>query len=305
MFGSYLSSTLINEIVKSGKEPQLGGIDAEITAFFSDVQAFSSFSEKLPPDKLVALMNEYLSHMTDVLIEDGCYIDKFIGDAIVGIYNAPVNVKNHALKACITTQKLHKRLAELREKWRSEGDQWPPEVANMQMRIGLNTGNATVGNMGSKRYFNYTMMGDMVNLAARCESGSKLFGVYTMITEATKIMAEQSGSDCVFRYLDRVIVKGKSKPVKIFEIYCLKSDLNSEMRACLKHYEVGIRLYFRRDWPNALQAFEQSLKLEPNRKELNPLSTITPSDVFIKRTQELIKKPPPKNWDGVYIMTSK
>ncbi|MFM8982824.1 MAG: adenylate/guanylate cyclase domain-containing protein, partial [Spartobacteria bacterium] len=179
MFGTYLSPALVERMVESGDEPQLGGVDAEITAFFSDVAGFSGFSELLTPQQLVALMNEYLTAMTDILMERGCYVDKYIGDAIVGIYNAPAPVENHALRACVASQLLRQRLADLRKKWVSEGDKWPSIVGKMRMRMGMNTGFATVGNMGSSRRFNYTMMGDTVNLAARCESGAKSYGVYT------------------------------------------------------------------------------------------------------------------------------
>jgi adenylate cyclase len=305
MFGTYLSPSLVEKMVESGDEPKLGGIDAEVTAFFSDVQGFSGFSELLTPQQLVALMNEYLTAMTDILMEQGCYVDKYIGDAIVGIFNSPVALEKHALKACVTTQLLQKRLAELRIKWASETDKWPPFVSRMQMRIGMNTGRATVGNMGSEKRFNYTMMGDMVNLAARCESGAKSYGVYTMITGETKRAAEAGGDDCVFRFLDKIIVKGRSEPAEMYEVVCLREDFDPEMQECIALYADGFEHYRAQRWSAALDCFGRSAALERNRPERNPDSPTTPSLTMIERVHHLMNTPLPTDWNGVYAMKSK
>jgi adenylate cyclase len=305
LFSNYLSSSLVEKMVESGEEPQLGGIDAEITAFFSDIQGFSAFSELLSPQQLVELMNEYLSAMTDILMDAGCYVDKYIGDAIVGIFNSPVEIEKHALKACVVTQLLHKRLAELRGKWAGERDKWPSFVSKMQMRIGMNTGRATVGNMGSKKRFNYTMMGDMVNLAARCESGSKSYGVYTMVTGDTMRSAEAEGDDCVFRFLDKIVVKGRSEPVEMYEVVCLRKDLDAETQQCIELYTQGVEHYRCQRWSAALECFEKSAALEPNRPERNPDSPTTPSRVMIERTRHFMDAPPGADWNGVYVMKIK
>jgi adenylate cyclase len=305
MFGNYLSPSLVEKMVASGEEPKLGGIDAELTAFFSDIQGFSAFSELLSPQQLVALMNEYLSAMTNILMDEGCYVDKYIGDAIVGIFNSPVEIENHALKACVVTQILHKRLAELRVKWAGEHDKWPAFVSKMQMRIGMNTGHATVGNMGSEKRFNYTMMGDMVNLAARCESASKIYGVYTMVTGETMRSAEAAGDDCVFRFLDKIIVRGRSEPVEMYEVVCLRKDLDVETQQCIELYAQGFEHYRSQRWSTALDCFEKSASLEPNRLERNPDSPTTPSLVMIERTRYFMDAPPGADWNGVYVMKSK
>lgn len=305
MFGTYLSPTLVEKMVNSGDEPKLGGIDAEITAFFSDVQGFSGFSEMLTPQQLVALMNEYLSAMTDILMDEGCYVDKYIGDAIVGIFNSPVALENHAYKACVATQLLHARLGELRLKWLGEGDKWPPFVSRMQMRIGLNTGHATVGNMGSAKRFNYTMMGDSVNLAARCESGAKSYGVYTMVTGETKRAAESVGDECVFRFLDKIIVKGRSEPAEMYEVVCLRKNLDGQTTRCLSLYAEGIEHYRSQRWNDALESFSEAATLEPNRPEANPDSSSTPSLVMLERTRHLMANPPSEDWNGVFVMKNK
>ena len=169
MFQSYVSPKLVTQMIESEEEPSLGGEEQVVTAFFSDIASFSAFSEKLPPVRLVALINEYLSAMTNILTDEGGTLDKYIGDAIVAIFGAPVQIKNHAYQACLVSQLMQLKQQELREKWAKED--WPDIVANMRTRIGLNTGEMVTGNMGSNRRFNYTMMGDNVNLAARAESG--------------------------------------------------------------------------------------------------------------------------------------
>jgi len=222
-------------------------------------------------------MNEYLTEMTDILFTTGCYVDKFIGDSIVGIFNAPIPLPDHALKACIASQKMHQRLAQLRVKWAAEGDRWPEQVAHMRMRIGINTGFATVGNMGSKKRFNYTMMGDTVNLAARCESGAKEFGVSTMVTGETMAAASAAGNDCVFRHLGTMTVKGRSQPAEMFEVVCLREELTPELEKYLALHEEG-KQAIRDGNPSAARpALEQALKLEPTRPGFNPAVKINPT----------------------------
>ncbi len=305
MFGTYLSPELVTTMIDSGEEPQLGGENAIISAYFSDVQSFSAFSEKLSAEGLVDLMNEYLTAMTDILMEEGCYVDKYIGDAIVGIFNKPVALEDHALRACVASQVMQIRQVELREKWKSEGDKWPTIVGEMQTRMGVNTGDATVGNMGSEKRFNYTMMGDTVNLAARCESGAKAYGVYTMITGESKVEAEKFGDDCVFRFLDKIIVKGRTQPAVMYEIMGLRKNMSEEAFECKEVYDKAMDFYLGQDWDMALAYFEKSLSMEPNRSELNPYCPTTPSDVLIERAHEMKASPPGKDWDGVYVMTTK
>lgn len=295
MFASYVSPELVNQMVESGEEPQLGGEEKYITAFFSDIESFSTFSEQLEARELVTLINEYLSAMTQILNDRGGTLDKYIGDAIVAFYGAPVFLEDHALQACISSQLMQKELEELRVKWKKDG--WPEIVTSMQHRMGMNTGTMVTGNMGSSRRFNYTMMGDNVNLAARCESGAKQYGVYTMVTESTKNEAVQFGDDCLFRLLDNIIVKGRVKPVKVFEVAALRSEANSDLEECIGVYEEGMECYFKQDWNGAIKKFEESLKLE--RLPRNP------SLIFLERCRMMKQNPPHENWNGVYEMKSK
>jgi len=305
MFGAYLSRDLVESMVESGEEPTLGGEEVEISAFFSDIQRFSTFSEMLTADRLVALMNEYLTAMTDILQEEKGTLDKYIGDAMVAMFNAPLPVENHALHACLAAARIQKKQIELCEKWRAEGDAWPDIVAKMQTRIGVNTGPAVVGNMGSENRFNYTMMGDTVNLAARSESGAKSYGVYIMVTGETRDAACAASEACVFRYLDKIRVKGRVQPAEMYELVCLREDLDSETENCLEIYHRGIEEYLKQNFERAITHFEKSVELEPNRPEKNQEAPTTPSDVLLGRCLYYIEEPPGEGWDGVFVMKTK
>lgn len=306
MFGTYVSPQLVDQMVNSGESPQLGGHDDEITAYFSDIQSFSTFSEKLGSGPLVELMNEYLTACTDIVQGQGGTLDKYIGDAVVAMFGAPIPVKDHAFRACVATQLVHQQLRALRDKWKSEGEKWPEIVWEMQSRIGLNTGVCMIGNMGSRTRFNYTMMGDNVNLAARMESGAKSWGVYTMCTETTKQACELHGGDrVVFRALGRIVVKGRTQPVPIYEIVGLKESLPEGARECIALFEQGLARHYARDWDGAIALFKQSLAFEPNQPGKTPGVKSNPSLVYIHITEGYKAEPPPADWDGVYHMTEK
>jgi adenylate cyclase len=306
MFGTYVSPALVTKMIDSGTPPQLGGHDDEITAYFSDIQSFSTFSEKLGSGPLVELMNEYLTACTDIVQGEGGAVDKYIGDAVVAMFGAPLPLPDHAYRACVTTQLVHRKLGELRTKWKSEGDKWPQIVWNMQTRIGLNSGVCMIGNMGSRTRFNYTMMGDNVNLAARMESGAKSWGAYTMVAEATKLACEKHGGDrVVFRLLGRIVVKGRSTAVPIYEIVGLKEHVTQQTRECLGLFEQGLAKHFARDWDGAISLFKQSSLLEPNIPGQTPGVVSNPSLVYIGITEHYKEEPPPDPWDGVYHMKEK
>ena len=304
MFGTYVSPEVVDQMVDSGDDPKLGGEEAEITAFFSDIQSFSSFSERLTPARLVDLMIEYLSEMSDILQHHGGTLDKYIGDAIVGMFGAPLPHEDHAYRACCAAIEMQTRQAELRKKW-SQEEGWPDLVHRMQTRIGLNSGQAVIGNIGSYRRFNYTMMGDNVNLAARCESGAKAYGVYNMITEETKRQVDTASDRIAFRYLDKIVVKGRTQPVGMYEVVGFSADLSAETRECLERFETAMERYLDRDWDTAFTRFEEASALELNRPALVPDAKATPSTVMMDRCQAMADNPPADDWDGVFVMTSK
>jgi adenylate cyclase len=306
MFGSYVSPELVRRMVEARSEPQLGGHEDEITAFFSDIQGFSDFSEVLPPADLVLLLNEYLGSMTDILQASGGALDKYIGDAVVAMFGGLVPLTDHARRACEAAAKMQLRQAELRAKWSVQGDRWPPLVHAMRTRIGLNSGVVVVGNMGSHHRFNYTMMGDAVNLAARCESGAKTFGAYTVATWTTVSAAKAKGCECVFRPLDRIVVKGRREPVEIFEIVALSpAHLPEGAVRCLELFAEGRSHYLRQDWDTALKCFEDAASLEPLQPGRDVGVEANPSLLMQARCRALKSNPPGVNWDGIYRMTTK
>lgn len=331
-FSSYLSPDLIADMVSSETMPELGGEARVITAYFTDIQSFSVFSEKLTAQQLVELLNEYLSVMTDILLEQKGTLDKYEGDAIIAFLGAPMWIPDHSLRACKVAVDMQGELNELREKWRNEklaageperntknlppdewapGARWPEVVHNMMMRIGVNTGEIVVGNMGSTMRMDYTMMGDSVNLAARLEEGAKQYGIYTAVSEFTlnaEFTNEYGEKDNAMnhveaRFIDNITVVGKSEPVKIYELCAMKGDLTEKDKNLFNHFDRGVQHYLNMQWDEAIECFSESLKYEHF-----PEAKTTPSEVYIKRCTEFKKSPPVpdgQKWDGVYRMTRK
>ena len=296
-FGAYISPDLIDQMYEDKQEPKLGGQAGYHTAFFSDIQSFSSFSEILEPEKMVSLMNEYLTEMTSILLNHNGTLDKYIGDAIVAFYGAPVALENHEYHACMTALEMDRKLNELRVKWKSEGG-WPKLVHNVRHRVGLNSGEMVTGNMGSSMRMNYTMMGDTVNLAARLEPAAKQYGVYTFVAENTyKVVKDQFE----WRLLDFIRVKGKNKPVKVYELFSEKNNLANNQSDLINAFNNGLDLYFKGEWSLALKKFNEAAKLEEDF-EYRPT---TPSKIYVERCEAFKKSPPEKDWDGVWTMNTK
>jgi adenylate cyclase len=207
MFSKYVSKSVVDELLKNPEKLELGGEDKNITVLFSDIRGFTTLSEKLKPQDLVAHLNEYLSAMTDIIFKYDGTLDKYVGDEIMAFWNAPVEQQNHAELACLAALEMMGRLRELNTSW--------PEEKRLNIGIGLNTGIMTVGNMGSQSRMNYTLMGDNVNLGARLEGTNKFYGTNIIISEFTYETVKNS---FVCRELDMTKVKGKAKPVKLYEL---------------------------------------------------------------------------------------
>ena len=297
-FGTYISPQLIEQMVENKEEPKLGGSEAVHTAFFTDVQKFSTFSEQLTATDLVELLNTYLTDMTTILLENKGTLDKYIGDAIVAFFGAPVPVENHELYACKAALEMQDGLEKLRRRWKSEGDQWPEIVHNMQNRIGIHTGTMVTGNMGSEQRMNYTMMGDTVNLAARLESSCKQYGVYTQISESTYSAVKD---DVTVRELDRIIVVGRKEPVTTYELVSLKGEETDSMRELLPGFGEAIQLYRGMEWDKAKTLFQSLEKHET----MHPGRSTNPCRVYTQRCDAYKKSPPQEPWDGVTVLTSK
>jgi adenylate cyclase len=298
-FKTYLSAEVIDEMAERGELPTLGGKEYVITPLFTDIQGFSSFSELLTPEQLVTLLNEYLGSMTDILLHEKGTFDKYIGDAIVAFWGAPSIRPDHAASAVRTAVRMQRELSRLRAKWVSEGDKWPSLVHGMRMRIGLNTGVAVIGNMGTHNRMQYTMMGDNVNLAARLESGSKQYGVYILVAAET---VRQAGEEFLTRELDLVRVMGKSEPVAVHEVLCETARASQARRELIERWGRARALYLAGDFALAQDAFGACVELEPWRGE--PGVKTCPSLVFQKRCQHF-QANPPEAWDGIWTATEK
>ncbi|WP_334319604.1 adenylate/guanylate cyclase domain-containing protein [Termitidicoccus mucosus] len=303
MFGTYISPELVNQMVESGEEPKLGGSEVPITAYFSDIQNFTQTAESLSPVELVEWMNQYLSVCTDAITQKGGALDKYIGDAVVAMFGAPVAQADHASRACVAACRVHQRLGELRKQWMLDfGARWGG-VWRMCTRIGLNTGVAVVGNMGSRSRFNYTMMGDTVNLASRLEAVSRIYGVDTLVAGSTRAEAERAGCPCVFRLLDTVVVKGRSQPVDVFEVMGLAEELPPMALECRGLFGEGLELYRRQDWDRAAALFMQASRLECTQTLIE--GQLTPSRLFMQRCMWMKANPPPPDWNGIFTMETK
>ncbi len=297
-FGTYVSPELIDQMYESGEEPSLGGEEGYHTAFFTDIQSFSAFSEKLTASELVALLNQYLTDMTDVLLENNGTLDKYIGDAIVAFYGAPIEVEDHELWACRTAIKMQENLEILKTGWREEGDRWPEIVHNMQNRIGISSGQMVTGNMGSESRMNYTMMGDNVNTAARLESSAKQYGIYIQIADSTYQPIKEK---LVVRDLDNVRVLGKEEPVKVWELISEVGKEPEQYKKILPAYNEALKLYQDQEWSKAIEAFKVSDALE----DMFPGRKTNPSRIYIPRCEHFESNPPGDEWDGVWTLTSK
>lgn len=285
-FERYVPQKVVKELLDHPEKLTLGGEERFMTVLFSDIADFTSISETMTPPELVHLINEYLTEMTDVILDHDGIIDKYVGDAIMAEFGAPVYYEEHALNACLAALHMQSKLVELSKKLEKE------KKPILKSRIGINTGNMVVGNMGSNKVFNYTVMGDEVNLASRLEGANKIFGTFIMISENT-YNAVKDKLDT--RPLDMLRVKGKEKPVNVFELLGQKTG-DGYFRDSLATYINGIRYYHDRRWDQALECFKYCLKLHPEDG---------PTKLYLRRIFEYSKNPPPPDWDGVFKMTSK
>ncbi|MBM9576081.1 adenylate/guanylate cyclase domain-containing protein [Leptospira sp. 201903070] len=289
--------TMIDPVVVSEAMVDLAalkrGSEKRITAFFSDVAGFSNISEKLTSVELASLLNEYLSAMTIVLKKHGGVLDKYIGDAIVGIFNAPVEIEDHCLKAARASVEMIEKLDLLRQDWKAK-KAYIQEAQEMTFRIGLNTGLAKVGFMGTDSISAYTMMGDTVNLAARLEAAGKDYGVNILIGESVQ---HEIKDEFFTRLLDVVRVKGKNEPVKLYELVGKHDKISERVEAAALEFSKGFEAYLNREWSLAQELLESS-QITRGAKDKAAI-------LLIERCEDYKLNPPEKTWDGVYTRTHK
>ena len=285
-FRHYLSPAVIDTLIAHPESLVLGGERRHISIFFSDVQGFTSISERLSPEELTSLLNDYLSQMTDILLESGGTIDKYEGDAIIAFWNAPVELPDHGRRAVEAMIHCQEKLAQLRLELEQRAG------GPFHMRVGINTGDAVVGNMGSSSRFDYTMLGDSVNLAARLEGLNKQFGTYSMCSAASKEEAQEFGTELCFRELARVAVVGKKEAVTVFEP--MTSTEYVGRQAVLEAFSQGLQLFYQGKFQEALEAFSAIQKED------------APAAHYVVKCRELLENPPDlSSWEGVWVATSK
>ncbi len=285
-FGYYVSDSVVNEMLKNPDKLKLGGDKKELSVLFSDIRGFTSISEAMEPEELVQLLNEYLTVMTNIVFKYEGTLDKYIGDALMAIYGAPLDQEDHPRRACESALDMMEGLEELNRKWVGEGKK-PLEVG-----VGINTGMMMVGNMGSDQRFDYTVMGDAVNLASRLEGANKSYRTHILISESTYEMVKD---DFVCMELDSVRVKGKRLPVRIFELMG-RDRLPPGRVEAVKRFHQGLSLYKAQDWDRAIRLFEEVKAAEAG---------IYAAEIYIRRCRELKESPPGPGWDGVFTMTTK
>lgn len=286
-FKKYVPADLVKELIAMNKEATLGGEKKNLTVFFSDIAGFTSISERLKPETLVEFLGEYLGEMSQIILDHKGTVDKYIGDAIMAFWGAPKEFNDHAVWAAKAALAYQARLKVLSEKWVSEGK------PDFYSRIGLNTGDIIVGNMGYEKRMNYTVIGDAVNLASRLEGINKVYGTSIIIGEETYDQVKDSMET---RYLDVVAVKGKEKGIRIYELLAEKGQISDKENEHRVSYEKALSSYFKRDFENAKSMFEQTLKLDIDDGA---------SKLFIERCHEFVQNPPSRNWDGVFVAKSK
>jgi adenylate cyclase len=281
-FKQYLSPAVIDELIAHPERLKLGGERRELSIFFSDMQGFTSVSEALTPEELTALLNDYLSAMTDIIQEEGGTIDKYEGDAIIAFWNAPLDLPDHATRAVRAALRCQVKLAELRPVFKARVGK------DLFMRVGINSGPAVVGNMGSHTRFDYTMLGDAVNLASRLEGINKQYGTYTMISASTLKLAPEAYP---VRELSRVAVVGRKEPVTVYEP--MLPEEYAARKGVLDAFDAALRLYYAGAFAEAEAAFGALADRDP------------PSKSYQAKCRELLASPPQGEWNGVWVMTQK
>jgi adenylate cyclase len=286
-FKRYLSPDLVDHLLQQKKLPDMGGEEKQITTLFSDLQGFTSLSEKLDPHSLVEMLNEYLGKMTETVFDQMGTLDKYEGDAIMAIYGAPLDLKEHAVKACLTSLLMQQRMNGLNEDFNKK------QLPSLKVRIGINSGSAIVGNIGSEERMDYTAIGDSVNLASRLEGVNKFFCTGIIISEDTLGL---TNNQFLTRELGKIVVKGKTQPVRIFELISERSDpLFMGNGDQYKLYKQGLQAFYTREFRKASELFKKCSEEHDDQ----------PSAFMRNQAKSMIDSTPTADWDGVIIFQQK
>ena len=285
LFGQYVPPELAAEMSQDPTHYTMEGQSREMTVLFSDIRGFTNFSEKLPPTELAEVLNAYLSTMTRIVQQQRGTIDKYIGDAIMAFWNAPVDLDDHATRAVQTALDMQAALPQLNREFAARG--WP----EVRIGIGVNTGRMSVGNMGSEFRMSYTVMGDAVNLGSRLEGITKQYGVGILATQPTV----EADPVHAFMKVDVVRVKGKETPVAIYQPLGRKGELSDEAQMIARIFEAAFARYQAQDWGEATKMLT----------ELKAAAPCALCDIYLERIAHFRESPPPADWDGVFVYTTK
>jgi len=283
-FRKYVPAQLVRQLIESKQEARISGLRRNITVFFSDVEGFTSISETLTPNELATRLSEYLNEMTAIILRHQGTVDKYIGDSIMAFWGAPIDQHDHAERACRAALECQARLREMAAKWQEEGK------TPFHTRIGINSGEIVVGNIGSEQRFSYTAIGDAVNLASRLEGINRVYGTRIIVSQNT---AGRLPDDFALRLLDFVMVRGKSEPVKIYELVAEKGDITSLDMDYLKYFNRAVALYQQRDWDSAIRCFSKLAEKRPHDPTCG---------MYLRRCEAFNITPPPEDWNGEYVM---
>jgi adenylate cyclase len=283
-FALYLAPAVIEKMVAANKPPALGGETRNVTVFFSDLAGFSSISEALAPPDLVKFMNEYLSAMTDIIQEYGGFVDKYIGDAIVAVFGAPLDDADHAANAVNAALHCRERLHKLNR----DPTEW--QRFSLRQRIGLNSGDALVGNIGSRQRFNYTVMGDTVNVASRLEGANKYFGTSIMAAKST---FDRAAASFTWRELDTIRVQGRDEPISIYEPLARHGQETPEQKVLAAAYRHALACWRTRDYAGCIAALAPVAAADP------------PSAILLQHAKKLLAHPPAHDWKAVNTLEGK
>ncbi len=281
-FSTYVAPGVVRQLIDDPGLLSLGGEERVITAFFSDIEGFTRISETLSPRVLVSLLNEFLTRMTDILLEHSGTVDKFEGDAVIAMFNAPNHLPDHPVQACMACIEMQEALLILNRDWLSRG------LPVLKMRIGMATGPAVVGNMGSDRRMDYTMMGDTVNIASRLEGANKAYKTYCLVSESTR-QAVQGVVET--REIDTIRLAGRNNVVTAHEILGYPGRLTQNTLLLVDVYKKGLEAYRQREWKQAAEIFGQALVHVPEDG---------PARTMLARCREFAIHPPAQDWDGAW-----
>lgn len=284
-FSRYVSPSIVEDIAAHPERLELGGEEVDATVLFADLTDFTPLSERMPPKEVIHILDEYFTVMTEIILANKGTVDKYIGDAIMCFWGAPVPQRDHAIRACRAALEMQKAMCSLNDGWLAQGN--PP----LSLRIGIHSGRVVAGNVGSRERFNYTVMGDTVNLTYRLEKVNKFFGSRILLSEVTQRLAK---GNFLVRELDRIMVKGRMQPVTLYELLGYQPEDGPPPELTL--FTQGLEAYRQRDWQQAVERFQEVLRLNPQDG---------PARLYHERASQFLVTPPPATWPTVHTLEEK